>query len=149
MPPSRDVTSARKPPQPVLILCADEGLAGEIVRELAARRYQPLIGRPGLSWSAALDWARPAAAVVDTRHPAVSDELRARVDGREIRIIVFGDATPVTPHPSRGPWTTSSASVRRERAVAPARQRSCALTAPRPLYYLIASPSRARLRGPQ
>lgn len=94
MSPSRDANPPRTLPQPVLILCADEGLAAELVRELAGRSYQPLIGRPGWSWTAALDWARPAAAVVDPKHPAaLSNGLLSDVDG-QIGIVVFGERAP-------------------------------------------------------
>ena len=79
--------------QPVLILCADEGITEELIRDLAARRYQPLIGRPDWSWKAALEWARPVAAVVDTRHPAArSDGFLATTDDFEVGLVVFGGA---------------------------------------------------------
>jgi hypothetical protein len=65
MPTSRDASAPQALPLPVLILCANDAVAEELIRELAGRRYQPLVGRPGWSWRAALEWARPVAAVVD------------------------------------------------------------------------------------
>jgi hypothetical protein len=63
-----DATSSpHAEPPPVLILCADKVLAEELIRELAGRRYQPLVAWPGLSWRAALEWARPDAVVRSSR----------------------------------------------------------------------------------
>lgn len=84
------------PPRPVLILCADEGVTAELVRALAGRRYQPLVGRPEWSWQAALEWARPVAAVVDTRHPAAhSDRFRAASDDFDVGVVVVGGPADV------------------------------------------------------
>jgi hypothetical protein len=88
---SRAASSPHVVPPPVLILCADEGVAEELIRELAGRRYQPLVGRPGWSWKAALEWARPVAAVVDRQHPvARSDGFLAASDDLEVGLVVFG-----------------------------------------------------------
>jgi hypothetical protein len=88
-------SSSRNSPPPVLILCADEGLAEELVRELAGRRYQPLVGRPWWSWAAALEWARPVAAIVDTRHPAArSDGFLTASDDLDVGVVVVGEPTP-------------------------------------------------------
>jgi hypothetical protein len=92
---SGSASSSRNSPPPVLILCADEGLAEELVRELAGRRYQPLVGRPWWSWAAALEWARPVAAIVDTRHPAAkSDGFLAASDDLDVGVVVVGEPTP-------------------------------------------------------
>jgi hypothetical protein len=81
----------------VLILCSDEGIRGELIRDLASRRYQPLVGRPNWSWRAALEWARPVAAVVDTSHPAAhSDALLAASGDLEVGLVVF-DGSPDSP----------------------------------------------------
>jgi hypothetical protein len=83
-------------PQPVLILCADEGITDELVRDLAARRYQPLVGRPNWSWQATLEWARPAAAVVDRRHPAArSDAFLAAWNDFDVGLVVFGGPSDI------------------------------------------------------
>lgn len=93
---SRAASSLHVVPPPVLILCADEGVAEELIRELAGRRYQPLVGRPGWSWKAALEWARPVAAVVDTQHPAASsDGFLAGSDDLDVGVVVFGQPTPL------------------------------------------------------
>jgi hypothetical protein len=90
-------------PPPVLILCADEGVAGELIRELAGRHYQPLVGRPGWSWKAALEWARPVAAVVDTKHPAAgSDGFLAASDDLDVGLVVFGGPANVAARARRG-----------------------------------------------
>ena len=95
-------------PQPVLILCADDGITEELVRDLAGRRYQPLIGRPDWSWRAALEWARPVAAVVDRRHPAArSDVFLATPSDFEVGLIVFGE-----PADAAAPGVRDSRSVR-------------------------------------
>ena len=88
---------------PVLVLCTDDGIAGELIRELASRRYQPLLGRWGWSWRATLEWARPVAAVVDRNHPAArSDEFVAVSNDLEVGLVVFGD------HVDVAPWTTGT-----------------------------------------
>lgn len=103
----RAASSPRIGPPPVLILCADEAVAQELIRELAGRRYQPLVGRPGWSWKAALEWARPVAAVVDRQHPAVrSDGFLAASDDLDVGVVVFGGPVDVPAgrpeKPSRG-----------------------------------------------
>jgi hypothetical protein len=91
MPTSRAASTLQVVPPPVLILCTDDGVARELIRELAGRRYQPLVGRPGWSWKAALEWARPVAAVVDTHHPAArSDGFLAASDDLDVGLVVFG-----------------------------------------------------------
>src|ERR687884_384391 len=81
-------------PQPVLILCADEGITDELIRDLAGRRYQPLVARPNWSWQAALEWARPVAAVVDRRHPAARSEAFVAASGNyEVGLVVFDAPT--------------------------------------------------------
>jgi hypothetical protein len=88
-------SSPRAVPPPVLILCADDGLAEELIRELAGRHYQPLVGRPGWTWTSLLEWARPVAAVVDTGHPiAQSDNFLQASDDLEVGLVVFGDPVP-------------------------------------------------------
>jgi hypothetical protein len=85
-------------------MCADEGMAGELIRELAGRNYQPLVGRPGWSWRATLEWARPVAAVVDTHHPAARSEgFLAASDDFEVGLVIFGEpAQPgAMPRPPR------------------------------------------------
>jgi hypothetical protein len=83
-------------PSTVLIVCADEGVAEELIRELAGRHYQPLVGRPGWSWRAALEWARPVAAVVDRNHPAVrSDGFLAASDDLQVGLVMFGELVDV------------------------------------------------------
>src|SRR5918999_2689751 len=100
---SRAASSLHVVPPPVLILCADEGVAQELIRELAGRRYQPLVGRPGWSWKAALEWARPVAAVVDTKHPAAgSDGFLAASDDLDVGLVVFGGPANVAARPQRG-----------------------------------------------
>src|SRR5688572_31067090 len=43
------------------------------------------------SWKAALEWARPVAAVVDRQHPAVrSDGFLTASDDLEVGVVVFG-----------------------------------------------------------
>jgi hypothetical protein len=85
-------------PAPVLILCADDGVAEELIRELASRRYQPLVGRPGWSWRAALEWARPVAAVVDRAHPAArSDGFLDASDDFEVGLVLFGGPADLPP----------------------------------------------------
>jgi hypothetical protein len=92
MPTSNAVSPLRAVPPPVLILCADEGLTEELVRELAGRHYQPLVDRPGWTWMSLLEWARPVAAVVDTGHPAArSARFLAASDDLEVGLVVFGD----------------------------------------------------------
>jgi hypothetical protein len=89
-------------PSPVLIMCADEGVAEELIRELAGRHYQPLVGRPGWSWRAVLEWARPVAAVVDRCHPAArSDGFLAASDDLEVGLVMFGGPADVTPGTTR------------------------------------------------
>lgn len=96
-------------PQPVLILCADEGITEELIRDLAGRRYQPLIGRPDWSWRATLEWARPVAAVVDRRHPAVrSDVFLATSSDFDVGLVVFGEPAVTPP----GSGARDSRSVR-------------------------------------
>lgn len=95
---SNAVSSPRAVPPPVLVLCADEGLAAELVRELAARHYQPLVERPGWTWMSLLEWARPVAAVVDTEHPASrSDHFLDASDDLEVRLVVFGERVSAAP----------------------------------------------------
>lgn len=104
MPTSQVASSPQAVPAPVLILCADEGLAEELIRELAGRRYQPLVGRPGWSWRAALEWARPVAAVVDTHHPAArSAGFLAASDDFEVGLVMFGGPADVVPAARRWP----------------------------------------------
>jgi hypothetical protein len=91
----RRASSSRSASPAVLILCADDALAKELIRELAGRRYQPLVGRPDWSWKVALEWARPVAAVVHTQHPAASSEgFPAASDDLECGVVVFGESTP-------------------------------------------------------
>lgn len=98
---SRAASSPRTLPPPVLILCVDAGLAEELVRELAGRCYQPLVGQPWWSWAAALEWARPVAAIVDTRHPAAqSDSFLAASDDLDVGVVVVGEPTPAV---TKGP----------------------------------------------
>jgi hypothetical protein len=100
-------------PQPVLILCADDSLEEELVRELAGRRYQPLVGRPGWSWKAALEWARPAAAVIHTEHPAArSDGFLDGAEDLEIGVVVFGEPIPAATKRARGRTVVSTADAR-------------------------------------
>ena len=88
---------------PVLVLCADDGIAGELILELASRRYQPLLGPWGWSWRATLEWARPVAAVVDRNHPAARSEGFVAVSNDlEVGLVVFGD------HVDVAPWTAST-----------------------------------------
>jgi hypothetical protein len=98
LPGSQAASSPPVVPAPVLILCADEGVAEELIRELASRRYQPLVGRPGWSWRAALEWARPVAAVVDREHPAArSDGFLDASDDLEVGLVVFGGPVDMPP----------------------------------------------------
>jgi hypothetical protein len=91
----RPASSTHGLPQSVLILCADDGLAEELVRELAARRYQPLVGRPGWSLKAALEWARPAVAVVHVAHPAaLADGFLPDSAELGVGLVVFGEPAP-------------------------------------------------------
>ena len=85
-------------PQPVLILCADGGITGELIRDLAGRHYQPLVGRPDWSWQTSLEWARPVAAVVDRSHPAArSDAFLAASDVFQVGVVMFGGSADVPP----------------------------------------------------
>jgi hypothetical protein len=87
---------AQVAPSTVLIVCADEGVAEELIRELAGRHYQPLVGRPGWSWRAALEWARPVAAVVDRSHPAVrSDGFLAASNDLQVGLVMFGEPVDI------------------------------------------------------
>jgi hypothetical protein len=96
--PESQAASSPPVPAPVLILCADDGIAEELIRELASRRYQPLVGRPGWSWRASLEWARPVAAVVDREHPAArSDGFLDASDDLEVGLVVFGGPVDVPP----------------------------------------------------
>jgi hypothetical protein len=98
MPTSNAASSLRAVPPPVLILCADETLAEELVRELAGRNYQPLVDRPGWTWISLLEWARPVAAIVDAGHPAArSDRFLAVSDDLEVGLVVVGESTDATP----------------------------------------------------
>jgi hypothetical protein len=92
---SMRAASTPRPASPaVLILCSDDTLAEELIRELAGRRYQPLVGRPDWSWKVALEWARPVAAVVDTQHPAArSDSFPSGSDDLGVGVVVFGEPT--------------------------------------------------------
>lgn len=98
MPTSPAASSPLAVRPPVLILCADDGVVEELIRELAGRRYQPLVGRPDWSWRATLEWARPVAAVIDRHHPAArSDTFLAASDDLDVGLVVFGgppDAAP-------------------------------------------------------
>jgi hypothetical protein len=97
MPTPSAASSSRVAPQPVLILCADEGLTEELVRELAGRHYQPLVDRPGWTWKSLLEWARPVAAVVDSSHPAArSDRFFAASDDLEVGLVVVGEPADAT-----------------------------------------------------
>jgi hypothetical protein len=99
---SNAASSPQVVPPPVLILCADEGVAEELIRELAGRHYQPLVGRPGWSWRASLEWARPVAAVVDRQHPAArSDGFLAVSDDLEVGLVMFGGPVDVAPGTAR------------------------------------------------
>jgi hypothetical protein len=94
MPRSNATFSSRGVPPPVLILCADEELADELVRELAGRHYQPLVDRPGWTWRSLLEWARPVAAVVDSDHPAArSDRFLAASEDLDVGLVVVGEPT--------------------------------------------------------
>lgn len=96
MPPTTDDPRPGSAPKPVLILCADDSITDGLIRSLASRRYQPLVGRPNWSWQAALEWARPVAAVVDRRHPAArSAPFFVASDGFEIGVVVLGGASDV------------------------------------------------------
>src|SRR5918999_793299 len=98
--PTRPDAASSTPavPPPVLILCADDGVAEGLVRELASRCYQPLIGRPDWSWRATLEWARPVAAVVDREHPAArSAGFLDASDDLEVALVVFGGPVDVPP----------------------------------------------------
>jgi hypothetical protein len=98
MPTSHDVSAVQAVPPPVLIMCADDGVAEELIRELAGRRYQPLVGRPGWSWRATLEWARPVAAVVDRHHPAArSAGFFATSHELEVGLVMFGDPPEAAP----------------------------------------------------
>jgi hypothetical protein len=100
MPSSNAESSSRAVPPPVLILCADEGLAVELVRELAGRHYQPLVDRPGWTWRSLLEWARPVAAVVDASHPAArSDRFLAASDDLDVGLVVIGEPANATSPP--------------------------------------------------
>jgi hypothetical protein len=95
---TRSTSRWASPPQHVLILCADEGITEELIRDLAGRRYQPLVGRPDWSWRAALEWARPVAAVVDRRHPAArSDVFLATSSDFQVGLVVFGGPADAAP----------------------------------------------------
>lgn len=86
----------------VLILCADDAIAEALIRELASRRYQPLVGRPNWTVQAALEWARPVAVVVDAHHPAaLSERLLAASDGTAVGLVLFGESAPDGSHPMR------------------------------------------------
>ena len=99
---SQSASSPQAVPAPVLILCADEAVAEELIRELAGRRYQPLVGRPGWSWRAALEWARPVAAVVDRRHPAArSAGFLAASDDFDVGLVMFDGPAEVIPATAR------------------------------------------------
>lgn len=109
MPTSNAASSSGAESPPVLIVCADEGLAGELIRELAGRRYQPLVGRPGWTWRALLEWAHPVAAVVDTSHPAArTDRFFAASDDLEVGLVVFGDSAADTPGMRPRPGATAT-----------------------------------------
>jgi hypothetical protein len=99
MPTSNAASSSRAVLPLVLILCADAGLAGELVRELAGRCYQPLVDRPGWTWRSLLEWAHPVAAVVDTGHPAAqSDRFLTASADLEVGLVVFGEPTQAAPN---------------------------------------------------
>ena len=89
-------TSARPP---VLILCAADALTKALVRELAGRGYQPLVSRPGWTCTAALEWARPVAVVIDADQAPVASDATvviatdARVAGRAVDAAVRRTAT--------------------------------------------------------
>jgi hypothetical protein len=98
MPTSNAASSSRIVPPSVLILCADEEMAEELVRELAGRHYQPFVDRPGWTWTSLLEWARPVAAVVDIDHPAArSDRFLAVSDDLDIGLVVFGEPADAAP----------------------------------------------------
>jgi hypothetical protein len=116
MSPSNAGSSSRAVPPSVLILSADGGLADALVRELAGRRYQPILGRPGWTWTALLEWACPVAAVVGTDHPAArSDRFLAASEDLEVGLVVFGQPADGAPRfeARRAPAATvSSADAR-------------------------------------
>src|SRR5688500_4846701 len=102
MPRSGTDSSSRAASPQVLVLCAGEGLAGALVRELAGRHYQPLVDRPGWTWRSLLEWARPVAAVVDAGHPAArSARFLAASDDLDIGLVMVGD--PADAGPALGP----------------------------------------------
>jgi hypothetical protein len=101
-------------PVAVLILCADDTVEEALIRELAGRRYQPLVGHPGLSWRAALEWAHPVAAVVDTQHPAArSDGFLAASQHLRVGLVVFGDPQSPAASYATGPAIVAATDARR------------------------------------
>jgi hypothetical protein len=96
LPGSTPASSSRALPPAVLILCADERLAEALIRELAGRRYQPLVGWPGWTWASLLEWAHPVAAVVDARHPAAkSGRLLPASGDVEVGLVVVDESADV------------------------------------------------------
>ena len=101
-------------PVAVLILCADDTVEEALIRELAGRRYQPLVGHPGLSWRAALEWAHPVAAVVDTHHPAArSDGFLTATQDLRVGLVVFGEPRPPAAGDASARATVRAADARR------------------------------------
>jgi hypothetical protein len=88
-------------------------LAEDLVRELAGRRYQPLLSRLGWMWTAALEWARPVAVVVDSDLPGVLSEAFVVASSRvEAGLVIFGDPAKGanrTPLATRGAVVTVAA----------------------------------------
>src|SRR5918992_1687999 len=110
MPRSASSSSSRLVPPSVLVLCADEGLSGALVRELAGRHYQPLVDRPGWTWQSLLEWARPVAAVLDAAHPAArSARFLAASDDLDVGLVVVGD--PEETGPAFGPRHSGATAV--------------------------------------
>jgi hypothetical protein len=114
MPSSHVSSSPTAMPVAVLILCADDTVEEALIRELAGRRYQPLVGHPGLSWRAALEWAHPVAAVVDTHHPAArSDGFLAASQDLRVGIVVFGEPQSQAAGDASVPATVRAPDTRR------------------------------------